>query len=119
MSANEKQEGGGHYARHEYQHWDFVTDLNLPYLIGCASKYLARWDKKNGLEDLRKADHYLEKAIERDTNPAVEPSDENLEKLSRFVAQLPELEAAAVYAMVAGRFYAARASVAALIDRLT
>ena len=65
MSANDIQIGGSHYQR-DYQHWDFVCDTNMPYLIGCATKYVSRWRDKNGIEDLRKSIHYLEKATERD-----------------------------------------------------
>lgn len=57
---NQRQVGGDHYAG-SYQHWDFVIDYGLPYLEGCATKYLSRWRKKNGLQDLQKAHHYVEK----------------------------------------------------------
>jgi hypothetical protein len=60
INPNEKQIGGDHYQA-EYQHWDFVADNGLGYLEGCATKYLARWPKKNGLQDLQKALHYCEK----------------------------------------------------------
>lgn len=64
-SANAKQFGGDHYKKHKYQHWDFVCDLELPYLIGCATKYVSRWRDKGKKLDLEKAVHYLEKAMER------------------------------------------------------
>ena len=64
MEANEYQIGGNHY-QGEYQHWDFVCDTDLHYLLGCATKYIARWRKKNGIQDLRKASHYLTKAEDR------------------------------------------------------
>lgn len=56
------QEGGDHYQT-EYQHWDWVVDIGMTYLPATATKYLARWQKKNGLQDLMKADTYLEKLI--------------------------------------------------------
>lgn len=56
------QVGGNHYAA-DYQHWDWAADTRLPYLEGCASKYLPRWRQKGGLEDLRKAQSYLKKAL--------------------------------------------------------
>lgn len=68
--ANERQIGGSHYAG-GYQHWDFVREMGLDYLQGCATKYVARWRKKNGVEDLYKALHYTEKRAEntmRNTN---------------------------------------------------
>lgn len=56
------QEGGDHYQA-EYQHWDWVRDVGLGYLAGCATKYVSRWWKKNGLQDLLKARTYVEKMI--------------------------------------------------------
>lgn len=64
MSANEKQIGGEHY-RAPVQHWDWVTDNEICYLGGCATKYATRWENKNGRQDLEKADHYVEKMIEK------------------------------------------------------
>ena len=61
MEADKRQVGGSHYKGH-YQHWDFVRDLDLPYLLSQATRYLARHKKKNGLEDVEKLEHYLEKA---------------------------------------------------------
>lgn len=107
MSANDKQFGGDHYKGWEYEHWDFVTDLNLPYLVGCATKYPTRWRSKNGLEDLKKSTHFLEKAIERGDVEGIEQTDGNMRNLTRFTAQLPVLEAAAVREMVLGNHYKA------------
>lgn len=61
--ANTYQVGGNHY-QNDYQHWDFVVDARLGYLEGVATKYLQRWRRKNGLEDLEKARHYIIKLIE-------------------------------------------------------
>ena len=63
MSANEQQIGGNHY-KTEYEHWDLVLSTGMDYLAGCATKYVSRWRKKNGIEDLRKALHYLNKLQE-------------------------------------------------------
>jgi hypothetical protein len=63
VSANDMQIAGNHYAA-EYQHWDWVADVGLGYLEGCATKYVCRAFKKNGLEDLQKATHYLAKMQE-------------------------------------------------------
>ena len=63
MSANEKQVGGSHYAG-EYQHWDWAIDINLPYLESGATKYISRWRDKGGVQDIQKAIHYMEKALE-------------------------------------------------------
>ena len=63
MKANDRQEQGSHY-RSEIQHWDWVLANDMGYLEGCITKYVCRWRKKNGIYDLRKAQHYLEKLIE-------------------------------------------------------
>lgn len=67
MSVNDNQVGGAHYktVSSERMHWDMVIDINLPYTLGCATKYLYRWRDKNGVQDLKKALHYLEKTSER------------------------------------------------------
>jgi hypothetical protein len=56
--------GGKHYGLKEYQHWDMVWDNDLDYFQGQITKYVMRWKEKNGLDDLRKAQHFLEKYIE-------------------------------------------------------
>lgn len=74
MSANNKQVGGTHYDT-DYQHWDFMCDIEASYLIGCATKYICRWRKKNGVQDLEKARHFIEKAQERGIPPTLLPTD--------------------------------------------
>jgi len=62
-TANDKQVGGLHY-RSELQHWDLIEENGIGYLEGCATKYVTRWRKKNGRQDLEKALHYTDKLIE-------------------------------------------------------
>ena len=66
MSANETQVGGTHYRPEAggMQHWDLCVNTSLGYLEGQISRYVTRWRKKNGMEDLQKALHYLNKLIE-------------------------------------------------------
>lgn len=74
-SANDTQVGGQHY-RTDIQHWDYVVANKLDYFQGQITKYVTRWKKKNGLDDLRKAQHFLEKYIEVETareDAAAEP----------------------------------------------
>lgn len=61
--ANSRQVGGTHYSSH-IQHWDFVEANNLDYFQGMITKYVCRWKRKNGIEDLHKAQHFLQKYIE-------------------------------------------------------
>jgi hypothetical protein len=63
--ANDKQIGGEHYKQFKgMEPWDVITGWGLGYLDGTALKYIARWKYKNGIEDLEKAVHFLQKAIE-------------------------------------------------------
>lgn len=70
MSANDKQIGGSHYrTESSIQHWDVVYEVfGGDYLVGNATKYLARLGKKGdiqkSIEDLDKAVHYLQKKRE-------------------------------------------------------
>lgn len=64
MSANDTQVGGTHYQQKAIQPWDYIIANNLGYLEGNIIKYVSRWRDKNGIEDLRKAQHYLQKLIE-------------------------------------------------------
>jgi hypothetical protein len=78
LGANERQVGGDHYRKHGgEQHWDRQWRLHGPgYFIGCITKYVERYREKNGLEDLRKAQHFLEKLIELEgANAEKEPPD--------------------------------------------
>lgn len=64
MSANNEQVGGDHYKSHVIQPWDYITVNGLGYLEGCIIKYVSRYKDKGGVEDLKKAKHYLDKLIE-------------------------------------------------------
>ena len=61
--ANERQVGGEHY-KSPIQHWDYVAANDLDYFQAQITKYVTRWKKKNGLQDLQKARHFLDKYIE-------------------------------------------------------
>lgn len=63
MTANNKQVGGSHY-KSKMECWDYILSNDLGYLEGTAIKYITRWKKKNGVEDIQKAIHFLEKLIE-------------------------------------------------------
>ena len=68
MSANNT--GPGHYKDKPMQPWDFIVANNLGYLEGNVIKYVSRWRQKGGVEDLRKAKHYIEKLIEVESGQA-------------------------------------------------
>jgi len=61
-----KQVGGDHYRNMVIQPSEFINKNNIPFAEGNAIKYLCRHKQKNQKEDLLKAIHYCEMAIERD-----------------------------------------------------
>lgn len=65
MKANKVQVAGNHYKK-PIQVWDYIHRNNLGYLEGNIIKYVSRYKDKNGIEDLEKAKHYLEKLIEEE-----------------------------------------------------
>jgi hypothetical protein len=69
MSANEIQVGGDHYTSKKVQPWEAMEAWMSPeqfegFLRGNVLKYIARYKDKDGLKDVQKARHYLEKLIE-------------------------------------------------------
>lgn len=59
-SALSTQEGGNHYKCFKIQPVEFAHANKMPFLEANAFKYICRHSFKNGIEDLRKARHYLE-----------------------------------------------------------
>jgi hypothetical protein len=62
-SALDVQVAGDHY-KTKIQPIQFIHANNLGFCEGNAIKYLCRHKKKNGIEDLKKAKHYIELLIE-------------------------------------------------------
>ena len=63
-NANDVQIAGTHYKDKAIQPWDYIVANKLGYLEGNIVKYVSRWKDKGGIDDLRKARHYLDKLIE-------------------------------------------------------
>ncbi len=66
-AANSRQVGGDHYKNQAIQPWDFIAANELGFFEGNIVKYVSRWRDKDGLADLEKARHYLDKLIELNT----------------------------------------------------
>ena len=74
-TANDTQVGGQHYKVKTNQPWDYIAANGLGYFEGNIVKYVTRWRDKGGVDDLRKARHYLDKLIELEDNAQkAEPS---------------------------------------------
>lgn len=57
-----------HYTQGNIEVIDFILDQKLPYLEGNIVKYVVRHRFKNGLEDLKKAQWYLNRLIAQEEN---------------------------------------------------
>jgi hypothetical protein len=55
-----KQVGGNHYDKMKIQPITFIVDNEIPFIEGNIIKYVCRWKDKGGVEDLKKAKHYLD-----------------------------------------------------------
>ena len=66
MSVYKKQIGGSHYSSMKIQPSEFINKNNLPFAEGNAIKYLCRHKQKGQKQDLEKAIHYCQMAIDRD-----------------------------------------------------
>ena len=60
LKATERQIGGKHYKDFKIQPIEFITKNKLSFIQGNIIKYVCRFDKKNGIEDIDKAIHYCE-----------------------------------------------------------
>jgi hypothetical protein len=76
MPANDRQVGGDHYGLKKVQHWDIVIAFDLDYFQGQITKYVMRWKQKGGIQDLKKAQHFLEKYIESEVIKSAAPQPE-------------------------------------------
>lgn len=64
MSAFDTQEAGSHYKDMPIQPAEFIHKNGFGYIVGNVIKYVCRYKAKNGVEDLKKARHYLDLLIE-------------------------------------------------------
>lgn len=98
---NKTQVGGTHYTSKTVQPWEAMQSWMsheefTGFLRGNVIKYIARCNDKGGIEDLRKAQHYLDKLIEvtwaglPEDNPATTPtsvSDDVMQEIAKAVAR--------------------------------
>lgn len=62
--ADQYQIGGIHYKTKAIAPWEVIERNGMGFFDGNALKYLMRYKDKNGVEDLKKSIHYIEKLIE-------------------------------------------------------
>ena len=66
-TALSQQVGGSHYKNMTIQPVEFIERNNLGFCVGNIIKYVCRYKDKNGIEDLKKARHYIDLLIEIET----------------------------------------------------
>lgn len=64
MSALDVQRGGDHYKNLSIQPVEFVMKNHMGFCEGNVVKYVTRWRNKGGLQDLDKAQHFIQFLIE-------------------------------------------------------
>lgn len=64
MTSLETQIGGDHYKELSIQPIEYILANKLGFCEGNVVKYITRYKSKNGLEDLKKAKHYIDMLIE-------------------------------------------------------
>ena len=57
-----------YYKGYVIQPIDYIMKNNLGFCEGNVVKYISRWNKKGGTEDLRKAIRYIEILLDNETN---------------------------------------------------
>ena len=58
------QIGGDHYKIYKIQPTEFIHTNSIPFIEGNVIKYICRHRSKNGIEDLKKAKHYIDLLIQ-------------------------------------------------------
>jgi hypothetical protein len=65
----DEQIGGEHYKGMPIQPVEYIHRNGIPFIEGCVIKYVSRWKGKGGVEDLRKARHFIDLLIQLETEP--------------------------------------------------
>jgi hypothetical protein len=68
MKSYKKQIGGNHYKKYKIQPTEFCIKNNIGFCEGNIIKYVLRFRDKNGIEDLKKAQHYINLLIDTHKN---------------------------------------------------
>lgn len=64
LEPQDVQIGGNHYKKLKIQPTEFIHANDIPFIEGNIIKYVIRHRDKNGIEDLKKAKHYIDLLIQ-------------------------------------------------------
>jgi hypothetical protein len=67
-----------HYASSKIEPIDYIIANKLSYCEGNVVKYITRWRKKGGIEDLQKAKQYIDFIINKEGTTTVTEDEENI-----------------------------------------
>jgi len=84
MSALESQIGGGHYQGLNPQPAEVIDAWGLSHAEGEAIYHIIRWRHKNGLEDLKKAIHWLQIKVELEEKRKARERESLMQSGARF-----------------------------------
>lgn len=86
------QVGGNHYKEVKIQPVQFAEHNDLSFCEGNVIKYIVRSRKKNGLQDMQKAGHYLQLLAQLTATKQTFCSiEKQIIPTEKFLAQFPEL----------------------------
>lgn len=80
MSALKEQVQGTHYKSLAIQPVEYIHKNKLGFCEGSVVKYVTRWREKNGLEDLKKAKHFIELLMEMEGHGNTRPVEQGKTK---------------------------------------
>jgi len=80
---NKDQVGGDHYKKMEIEPVEYIVKNGIGFLEGNVIKYVSRYQSKGGLEDLKKAKHYINLLINQEVEKLTEDAIQNLEELAQ------------------------------------
>ena len=64
------QVGGHHYKKQAIQPIEYILANSIPFAEGSVIKYVTRWRDKGGIQDLKKARHFLDILIDHEEKKA-------------------------------------------------
>lgn len=85
MSELDTQIGGSHYTSLSIQPIELIVKLKCSFIQGCIVKYISRYKKKNGLQDLEKCVHYAKLSLELEDQNKRSLKPRELELINEYI----------------------------------
>ena len=85
MSELNTQVGGSHYTDLAMQPIELIVKLKCTFIQGCIIKYISRYKKKNGFQDLEKCEHYAKLSLELEEQKKRTIKPKELELINEYI----------------------------------